>query len=499
MLAATVVAAALRFYRLGAQSLWIDEVLTWYSANVGSAFGVRDLTGNVHGPLYALLVHAVASLRGSDEWTLRLPSALCGVATVPAMAWVAARWLGRREAEWAAWLAAVSPFLVWYSQEARPYAMLILFTCVSGALMLELSRAARARTAFAWTTASIVGLLANPSFAFVLPLHLRWWLADSGARARRMRFAAIAGVALAALALPWAPQALRTWDWQRLHPGRERAASEERLRGAATFHAAALPFAIHSFAVGYTLGPSLRELIADSSACTLARHALEIAATALVFAGLGFAGLAALRRRRRLGDAALWLAAPAAVVSWFALSNFKAFRPRYLAASYPAFLLLIAAALVDLKPRARWIMAGAVAVLWAASLSHHYFDPRYGKDDHRGAAALVAARAVAGEKVLAVNSIDPMIYYYRGPLPLVPFWLGFASDPPRLDPRLDQAMSGASGVWVVLSRPEDLDPAGRFARRMDSRYPGAERFAFEGVRVWHVKFDVAPGTAAAGN
>jgi hypothetical protein len=49
-------------------------------------------------------------------------------------------------------------------------------------------------------------------------------------------------------------------------------------------------------------------------------------------------------------------------------------------------------------------------------------------------------------------------------------------------------MADAGGAWVVLSRPEDLDPSGAFARRFETLHPDAERFAFEGVRVWHVRF-----------
>jgi hypothetical protein len=40
---------------------------------------------------------------------------------------------------------------------------------------------------------------------------------------------------------------------------------------------------------------------------------------------------------------------------------------------------------------------------------------------------------------------------------------------------------------VVLSRPEDLDPADRFARTLESRFPDAERFTLDGVRVWHIR------------
>ena len=516
MVAATLAAAILRCFRLGAQSLWIDEVLTWYSANVGGALWLHDLTENVHGPLYAAMVHASGAAFGNSEWTLRLPSALAGIATVPAMAWLADRWLGRSCVGWAAWAAALSPFLVWYSQEARPYAMLILMVCVSSALILDLAGRARVPAevsrrgrAASYAFVAAAGVLTSPSFAFVLPLHLRWWLAAPGAsqdaaagalrasRLRRARQAAIAVVVLGALALPWAPQALRTWDWQRLHPGRVAAPEETALRGATTFHPAAVPFALHAFAVGYTLGPSLRELRADPSARTLARHAGEVALTTLVFGTLGVLGVAALRRRRRLGDFLLWLGVPVLVVSWFAISNFKVFHPRYLAVASPAFLLAIAAALADLRPRPRALLAGAALALWAVSLAHHFGAPRYGKEDQRGAAALVTARAARDESVIAVNTIDPMLYYYHGPAPLVPFWLGFAADPAALERRLGEALPNRRGAWVVLSRPEDLDPRGRFANLRDARYPNAERFAFEGVRVWHVPPD-GPSRAAAG-
>jgi len=486
VIAATVVAAVLRFFRLGAQSLWIDEVLTWASANPGGPLSARDLLENVHGPLYALIVHAAAAVAPRSEWALRLPSALAGVLAVPALAWLAARWLGRSCAGWAAWLAACSPFWIWYSQEARPYAMLMLMVCVSGALVLGAARDAGRPRVLAAASASAAGLLVAPSFAFVLPVHLRWWLEDRAARARRLRTAGLGALLLVALGLPWGPQALRTWDWQRLHPLRAAAPGEASLRGTTTFHAAAIPFALHAFAVGYTLGPSLRELRASPGPATLARHTGELLAVAAVFGTLGVLALGALRRRRRLGDALLWAGFPALIVTWFALSNFKVFHPRYLAAASPAFLLALAAALTDLKPRARVVFAAAVGTLWAASLWQHYAVPAYGKEDLRGAARLVSERATAGERVLAVNSIDPMLYYYRGAAPLAPFWLGFAADPQRLGQKLAEAMSGR-GTWLVLSRAEDLDPEGHFASLMASRHPDAERFEFEGVKVWHVR------------
>lgn len=473
----------MRVYHLGAQSLWIDEIYSLHAARIGQPLGPAELTGDIHGALYSLVLHVVGRA-GEAEWILRLPSALFGTALVPVMAMLARAWVGREAVIPAAWLTAFSPFLVWYSQEARNYMLLMLCVAVAALAMLRLRDHPALAGGAAWLASAWAALLSSLSFALLLPLHLFWWMAAPGPRRARVVAAAVAGGLLLLLVAPWLIGAARTYAFGRLRPGAPTGTRE--LRGATTFHAAAIPFALHAFAVGYTLGPSLRELRASPGPATLARHTGELLAVAAVFGTLGVLALGALRRRRRLGDALLWAGFPALIVTWFALSNFKVFHPRYLAAASPAFLLALAAALTDLKPRARVVFAAAVGTLWAASLWQHYAVPAYGKEDLRGAARLVSERATAGERVLAVNSIDPMLYYYRGAAPLAPFWLGFAADPQRLGQKLAEAMSGR-GTWLVLSRAEDLDPEGHFASLMASRHPDAERFEFEGVKVWHVR------------
>jgi 4-amino-4-deoxy-L-arabinose transferase-like glycosyltransferase len=480
------VAAVLRFVQLGGQSLWIDECFTWDMARVGQSMSRADLLENVHGPLYALIVHFWCVLAGGSEAAMRTPSAICGVATVPTLAWLASRWLGRETAGWAAWLAALSPFLIWYSREARPYAMLMLLVCVSSALMLELARAATRRRAATYTLSVATGVLAAPAFGFVLPLHLRWWLADAARRRRRLIQTALVFTLLGVIALPWVPQFLAIWDWNRLHPGHVATSAETPLRGRTTFHLAALPYALFTFAAGYTIGPSTRELRAHPTLQTLRAHTAEIAAVTLLCGGIALIGLAALARRRRLLDAALWLGVPLVVVSWFALSNFKVFHPRYLASAAPLVVMVAAAAFADLRGRTRATLAVLLALVWGVSLANLYGAPAYGKEDVRGAARYVTREARPGERVLAVNTMDLMLYYYRGAAPLDTFWIGFAPDSIKLAHQFDLALAGAPSAWVVLTRPEDLDPEGRFARLVDRRTAPADRMRFEGVQVWHV-------------
>lgn len=483
----------LRLFRLGHSSLWVDEIITWYSVqNVAPSLRTL-LHEDVHGPLYSLLLTAWMHVAGDGEWALRFPSVVFGTLLVPAIAWFAGRWLGREARVPAAWLAAGAPFLVWYGQEARNYSLLILCVTVGGALLLGMRERIAAGPLLAYAVTAIAGLLSNLSFAFLGPLHLSWWLGDPARRRTRIVLVAVLVVLVGLAMIPWLGSIRGAWDWQRLNPLRTAPAHEGELRPGSTFHAVAVPWAFQTFATGYTLGPSLRELRQGRSWSTIAPFAPELAAAALVFGGLTVAGLVALRRRGRLGEGLLALVVPVVIVSYFAIQNFKTFHPRYLAIVVPALIAIWAAGWADLRGRRRALVATAVAALWALSLYRMYFDPRYEKDDLRSAARVLRDHGRPGEVVVAASTSEMLFYYYRGPLPVRHYWLGFAADPARMTARFE-AMRGEQGTWVVSARPEDLDPHGAFARYLDDTWPAAERFAYPGVRVWHL-----PGTAPAGS
>ena len=485
-----LVAGLLRFFRLGEQSLWIDEVFTWYGADIGRPMPLSTLLENVHGPLYSLLLHAWGGVAGDSEWALRLPSALLGVATVPAFAWLAARWLGRETAVPAAWLTAGSPFLVWYSQEARNYAL--LFPCVALGAVAMLGLRARISLAGAagFIAATGAGLLTNFSLVLLGPLHLYWWMSAAHDRRRRMWLLGVSALVLLAVLSPWLPRLAAVWDWKRLHPAGT--ASTEALRGGPAISPAAYPFTIHAFAVGYTMGPAIREIRTLGAATAIRRHLPELVVVGLLFGVLGVMAVRAALRRRVAFVALLACLAPALMVSYSALQNFKVYHPRYLAVAFPFVIALLAAALADAKPRLRAVLCGALAAVWGLSLHHHYFMPVYGKEDMRKASEIVRTRSGPGDRLFAAGADDVLIYYYRGPLPVERYWLGWAANPERMAAKLEEARLGARNLWVVWSRGEDLDPEGRFLRLMKTRYPEAETFETEGVKVWRV-----PGTANA--
>jgi mannosyltransferase len=217
-----VLAALLRLPALGSQSFWYDESFTVQLVHLGPLqmlHGVGQTEATP--PLYYALAWGWSRVFGFGELGLRSLSAVLGIATVPVAYAAAAALVSRRAGIVTAALVATSPFLVWYSQEARSYALFVL----TGAVSLYFF--ARARDGFAkraligWAVASCLALTAHYGALFLVVPEAVWLLA----RARSRRGAVLRAVApIGAVSLALVPLALyqhpnRAWISQsRLGP-----------------------------------------------------------------------------------------------------------------------------------------------------------------------------------------------------------------------------------------------------------------------------------------
>lgn len=129
----TGIAAAVRFGTLGLQSYHHDEIVTATRILPGSFWQAMNAVGYSESapPLYYVLAWLWTQVTGTGEFGLRSLSALAGVATVPVAYWIGAELQGRRTGIAAAALVAANPMLVWYSQEARAYALFALLAALS--------------------------------------------------------------------------------------------------------------------------------------------------------------------------------------------------------------------------------------------------------------------------------------------------------------------------------------------------------------------------------
>jgi len=124
-----LLASALRFYRLGDASFWIDEVYTAHTSQLPwSTLWVTAY--NPTPPLFFSVIKLLTQT-GDSEWWFRLPSALSGVVTV-FFVYVAVRILSdTRTAVASALLLTFSIGNIEYSQEARSYALVSMFISLS--------------------------------------------------------------------------------------------------------------------------------------------------------------------------------------------------------------------------------------------------------------------------------------------------------------------------------------------------------------------------------
>ena len=119
-----IVAAVLRFYDLDRTSIWLDEARSWRQARQPFIEMLAATARDNYPPLHNIILHFTIALFGDSETALRVPSALLGVGTVYLLYRVGTLLWDRTTGLIAALLLALSGFHVWYSTEARMYALL---------------------------------------------------------------------------------------------------------------------------------------------------------------------------------------------------------------------------------------------------------------------------------------------------------------------------------------------------------------------------------------
>ncbi len=133
----TVIGLFLRFYNLGFNSLWLDEAST-YGVSIKSLPEIWQVTaaGEFNPPLFYWVEH-IMLMSGNNEIILRIIPALLGVLTIPLVYLIGKEFIDRNVGIIAAAAFTVSPFLIYYSQEARAYSMMLFFVAAAMVFYLK--------------------------------------------------------------------------------------------------------------------------------------------------------------------------------------------------------------------------------------------------------------------------------------------------------------------------------------------------------------------------
>lgn len=486
----TLLAFALRVYRLDGQSLWADEGASAYMTHRSAVEIIVAAAGDIHPPLYYLVLTAWTKLAGQSEYTLRFLSVVFGTVLVTLAIRLGRLLTDRTTALGGGFFTALSPLLIYYSQEARMYEQMA--TLGTGAIVLSLTawsattdqenrRCSYRRRALLIAAAPVFSLsvlsqyfgvtaMISASLLFVLyhPNFMRRW----------RDWLAWAAVQLTAIAMvvPWllyASNQLKSWsvDSEPLSP------SEFLLR------------TIRTFSFGYAWDQTVTDK------------------TTLLLIGLfALSALWPFVRSYRRPAFRGWLSAVTIALTppltlFLVAINRPVYNPKFLLMALPAFGLLEGCAVVAVGSialrlaRPRWssrplavAASGALllVMLFATgrALAAGYLDPKYGRDDYRGLVRYMDLAGKPGDAIVlnAPGQSEIFGYYYHDSFPVRGLPGNRPPDRAATERELESIAGKAERIWLVLWASEQSDPDGivegwlnRNAYRTSNRWYGGVR------------------------
>lgn len=206
----SVLAFALRVYKLDAESLWLDEILSIKLASMDIPSAIRTLPDNyVHPPFYFILLHIWSTVVGQSEFGLRFLSALFGPLTAAITYKLARALFDQRTALLSGLFLALCPYHIYYSQETRMYTLATFLGLVGAYCFFQaLERRDRALCWIGFVLCSALGLYTHYYTLFLLLFESLFFLSLIIMRRQyRYSFKAwlLAQLAIFCLYLPWLP------------------------------------------------------------------------------------------------------------------------------------------------------------------------------------------------------------------------------------------------------------------------------------------------------
>jgi 4-amino-4-deoxy-L-arabinose transferase-like glycosyltransferase len=380
LLVITLLAAALRFYKLGEWSFWVDETLMLKAAQNPEA-------NSLIWPRISLALTQIAvRLLGVSEWSARLAPALIGTLTIPAIYFPIKRTLNAKVALVSALLLATSPWHIYWSQNARFYTSLLLLCFL--ALLAFFWAIERDRPwhillfyllLFLAMVERMIALLVLPAVpVYLLLVWLLPFEKPPGLRVRNLLFLALPALAVGIL---------QTYRY----------------------------FAGEWFLFARMLAPFLNRGTCPLVVLTQIVYRLDVTLVCL-----GISGAVLLLARRHKSGLYYVLAAGVPTLQLLALSPYAFVTNRYAFITLPFWTILAAFAITELfaacPRKLRIVSWGVLALVIAGALSQNalYYSTRKGeRPDWRSAMALVAEKRT--DRDLVFVSHTNVGQYYLGP------------------------------------------------------------------------------------
>lgn len=383
-----LLAAILRLWALGAESIWVDEALTTGKIQRSVPELVKFFSGETQTILYYFIEKFWCDAFGNTEWIVRFPSVIYGLLAVFGCYFLGKRLFSTTVGLYSALFMAINPFAIFYSQEARPYALFLAASVLSLYYLIRVFNEDSRGASIGFVLTATVAFYSHPLALLLSGVYVTVLLFRESSpipfRAAVSRFAQL----LMACFLLYIPQAVLIW--------RTVVAKTE---GASS--ASWIPV------------PSLQAFVG-----TLQQFFMFPLTASVISLIILIAGYFALRKSPF--PKALWillsLIAFTMVAPWI-LSHILTplYVHRYVIPALAAFIIALAWAITTLKTPLRALCVAAVIVLTAYPLYHYYTG--IDKDPWRAAARDLEAFMQPGDLIIVSPSFTrgALNYYLHTP------------------------------------------------------------------------------------
>lgn len=392
--AITAAGVLLRLPSFG-DSLFGDELSTYYivtSHGLGRiVYLLQGHSVDLNPPLFFLLAW-VAERFGDGAQTLRLVSLLAGTAAIPLTYLLGVWTVGRRAALVGAALIALSPFLIFYSTEARAYALLLLLVLVCTLCLLRALDTGR----LCWWAAYGFGSCAAMYTHYIAVFFLATLFVWAFVTAPRARPALLAVNLAAAIGyLPWLPTLIKD----------TRSPGNLVISFLEPFSAHLVARSLARWSIGHPFLPVTK----------LPGHA----ALAVVLVGLAAALLGGALRAFRGSDehrftglspgavlVVVLLVAPPAEIALYSLVGHSVWEPRNLIAGWPALALAVGALVTSARGLLRVATVGMVILAYAIGAAK-MLESSNQRPDYGSAVSFIDRVGPSGAPVIDVPGPTP--------------------------------------------------------------------------------------------
>jgi uncharacterized membrane protein len=515
-LALTLLALAVRLHNLSYHSLWFDEAMSvhWARSSVPRILEVSmNLLEDRLPPLYYLFLHYWRLFAGDGEVTVRLPSVLLGTLLIPVVYRLASDLFDARVGSLAAALTALNPFLVWYSQEARMYALAVLLATLTTWFFLRataltlLNKRNKNVTGYAaipyWLAyglCTLAGLYTHLYTGFLLPAHALYLLLTRR-RSRRIWLPFI--LTMLVIALLFAPLALAAWRASsEVGPGDPLTGFWARawwLLSAFTVWKAPLSSAIRAIVTAAMAGFAMVGLLALYPTSPQSSPSPQPPAPSDQPPPARAAEPGRAAPSPRLLIALLLLTPPAIATILLFRNRVAFFGERYFIVILPWLLIAAAAGAIHLADRLRTLFGFKLETRHQSPVIRHLLPTSYSllpalcyllpltftliplpgqwspparKEAWRETVGYLATHACPEDAILIHPDWTryPLQYYFRGPGQTYAVF-GSVDAGTDLEGPLSVISSAHPVVWLVESHTELADPAHRVNAWLAARYP----------------------------